>query len=256
MKDLLTIFVEIASEAGEAIMKIYEQADHGIQEKPDKSPLTLADKASNQIINSGLRKAYPDIPIISEENQEIPYSVRKSWTRCWIVDPLDGTKEFIKRNGEFTINIALVEDGRPIAGMVYVPVTRELYFARKGEGAWRQDAGGQRQPLQVCPPDDALLIMAESRSHPSAELEKYRAQRTRDFREVRYIQAGSALKFCLVASGKAHEYPRLGPTMEWDTAAGQAIVEAAGGKVLNFSTREPLMYNKEDLHNPPFIVTA
>lgn len=248
------ILIDIVQRAGDAILQVYEGKNIAVEFKSDESPLTLADKKSNDVINKGLKSHFPSIPIISEENHEIRYSDRKNWEVCWIVDPLDGTKEFIKRNGEFTVNIGLAFHSRIVMGIIYVPVSKETYIGRKGEGAWHIDADGIKTKLQVSKPDNGTFIMAASRSHPSEAFDRYKNNRIKNFQDIEFINAGSSLKFCLVASGEAHEYPRLGPTMEWDTAAGQAIVEAAGGQVLAYPSGNPLMYNKEDLHNPNFIV--
>ena len=244
--------------------------------KSDSSPLTIADQKAHEIIINGL-KAF-ELPILSEEGKNTPYAQRKNWERFWVVDPLDGTKEFIKRNGEFTVNIALVEGGRPILGTIFVPDRRTLYFAAQSFGAYKLESGpfdelqhtpadsdeqarivlGQiveqstRLPMEH--PRQAALTIVGSRSHKTAELEAYVEEKRKAVGEVEFISAGSSLKICLVAEGKADIYPRLGPTMEWDTAAGQAIAEAAGASVLAYDTSKPLMYNKEDLHNSWFIV--
>jgi len=239
----------IARDAGSAIMEIYA-GEFDVELKGDNSPLTCADRASHQVIVEGLQEATPDIPILSEEGRDIPYVERAAWSRFWLVDPIDGTKEFIKRNGEFTVNIALIEDGRVIAGVVYVPAQDTMYFGRLGAGAWKIDGNQDPVKITVRVADESLgLTVVMSRSHPSPELEEY-------LREVKVAEAmpvGSSLKLCVVAEGKADLYPRLGPTMEWDTAAGHAVVEAAGGTVSQVDGA-PLMYNKENLLNPYFIV--
>ena len=239
----------IARAAGRAILGIYER-DFSIAEKEDRSPLTEADLASHRVIVEALQQLTPDLPILSEESASIPFESRRSWHRYWLVDPLDGTKEFIKRNGEFTVNIALVEDGRVAAGVIYVPAQDTLYFGCLEAGCWKGTAGAELAPIKVREADhNTGLTVVMSRSHPSPELEKY-------LQEVNVSEAlpvGSSLKLCVVAEGKADLYPRLGPTMEWDTAAGHAIVEAAGGTVLT-EDGTPLRYNKESLLNPHFIV--
>ena len=239
----------IARDAGSAIMEIYA-GEFDVELKGDNSPLTCADRASHQVIVEGLQEATPDIPILSEEGRDIPYVERAAWSRFWLVDPIDGTKEFIKRNGEFTVNIALIEDGRVIAGVVYVPAQDTMYFGRLGAGAWKIEGHEEPVKITVRAADESLgLTVVMSRSHPSPELEEY-------LREVKVAEAmpvGSSLKLCVVAEGKADLYPRLGPTMEWDTAAGHAVVEAAGGTVSQVDGA-PLMYNKENLLNPYFIV--
>ena len=240
---------DIARDAGSAIMEIYA-GEFNVELKGDSSPLTCADRAAHRVIADGLTAATPAIPILSEEGGDIPFQERAGWSRFWLVDPLDGTKEFIKRNGEFTVNIALVEDGRVIAGVVYVPAQDTLYLGSLEAGCWKSAAGGEVVPIKVRKADhDAGLTVVMSRSHPSTELEKY----LREIKVAEVMPVGSSLKLCVVAEGKADLYPRLGPTMEWDTAAGHAIVEAAGGTVLT-EDGTPLRYNKESLLNPYFIV--
>lgn len=262
----IEIICNIAKDAGLAIMSIYD-GDHEIEYKDDKSPLTAADKASHEVIMAGLQKHFPEIPILSEEGQNIPYAERKNWQRFWLVDPLDGTKEFIKRNGEFTVNIALIENQQPLLGVVYVPAQDKLYWGIVGEGAWISEATvkGTRnkeqdsnleseifnlKPISVREADnDKGLTVVMSRSHPSPELESYLA----NIKVAEALPVGSSLKLCVVAEGKADLYPRLGPTMEWDTGAGQAVVVAAGGTVRRVDG-SALEYNKENLLNPYFIV--
>jgi 3'(2'), 5'-bisphosphate nucleotidase len=242
---------KIARDAGAAIMSVYE-GDHAVEFKDDNSPLTAADRASHDIIVRGLKKHFPDIPVLSEEGRDIPYAQRKDWSRFWLVDPLDGTKEFIKRNGEFTVNIALVEGKTPVMGVVYVPAQDRMYFGVEGKGAFRQEGDKPLEPIRVRTPDlSAGLTVVMSRSHPSAELEDF----LRDIHVAEALAVGSSLKLCAVAEGKADLYPRLGPTMEWDTGAGQALVYAAGGKVVQVDG-SPLEYNKENLLNPYFIVSG
>jgi len=242
----------IARDAGNAIMKIYGEDDFAVEYKSDESPLTAADKASHQVIVTGLEKHFPDIPILSEEGADISYAERKNWQRFWLVDPLDGTKEFIKRNGEFTVNIALIQEGRPVIGVVYVPVQDKMYFGSSEGGCWTQEAGDKPQQIQVRQPDhEAGLTVVMSRSHPSPELEEY----LKGVKIAEALPVGSSLKLCVVAEGLADIYPRLGPTMEWDTAAGHAVAEAAGAKVMT-PEGVPLVYNKENLLNPYFIVSA
>jgi 3'(2'), 5'-bisphosphate nucleotidase len=245
------IVCEIANVAGQAIMSVYD-GDHAVEYKDDKSPLTAADKASHEVIMAGLQKAYPEIPILSEEGAQTPYAERSAWKRFWLVDPLDGTKEFIKRNGEFTVNIALVEEGRVTAGVVYVPANDTMYCGVSGVGCWMSADSGEAVPIQVREADHgAGLTVVMSRSHPSPELEAY----LQDITVAEALPVGSSLKLCVVAEGKADLYPRLGPTMEWDTAAGHAVVEAAGGTVTQVDGT-PLLYNKENLLNPYFIVSG
>lgn len=249
---MLKELADIARDAGAAIMEVYTSGDFDVELKDDNSPLTRADRASHEVIDKGLREIFPDIPILSEEGTATPYAERSQWERFWLVDPLDGTKEFIKRNGEFTVNIALIEKGAPILGVVYVPAQELLYVGRVGEGAWRQQG---QNPVEAISPrtpqkDDGLAVVM-SRSHPSPELEAYLQQIT----VAEAVPVGSSLKLCVVAEGRADLYPRLGPTMEWDTAAGHAVVEAAGGQVLAPGGK-PLRYNKENLLNPYFIVSS
>jgi 3'(2'), 5'-bisphosphate nucleotidase len=239
----------IARDAGAAIMNIYA-GEYNVELKGDNSPLTCADRASHEVIVAGLQQAYPQIPILSEEGRDIPYEVRKHWSRFWLVDPIDGTKEFIKRNGEFTVNIALIVDGLAVAGVVCVPAQAKTYLGIKGQGAWLTVSEQGPGAIQVRTADPAVgLTVVMSRSHPSPELEEY----LHDIKVADALPVGSSLKLCVVAEGKADLYPRLGPTMEWDTAAGHAVVEGAGGTVTTVDG-QPLTYNKENLLNPYFIV--
>lgn len=254
VKNLTTELNQTAIEAGKKILEIYNneslfgQVDH----KADDSPLTLADKAAHHVIQDRLQELTPEIPVLSEEGGNHDYESRKDWNTFWLVDPLDGTKEFIKRNGEFTVNIALIEQGKVIMGVVHVPVQGLTYFASKGLGAFVQKEGEEARPIAVSDfgmKDKGLRIVC-SRSHLSADVEAYIKQ----FDEPEAVSMGSSLKLVLVAEGKADIYPRLGPTMEWDTAAAQIVVEEAGGTVINHETGQPLTYNKENLLNPYFIV--
>lgn len=242
----------LAREAGSKILAIYEGGRTEQQDKADGSPLTAADLASHHAIVDGLRKMTPEWPILSEESAAEDYEVRKHWKKFWLVDPLDGTKEFIKRNGEFTVNIALIEDGKPIMGVVHAPVLGLSYFAEQGGGAFKQ--AGDDKPVFISVArcgEHEKLKMVGSRSHGDARQDDLVAYLGgADFQSM-----GSSLKFCLVAEGSAHIYPRLGPTMEWDTAAAHSVVMEAGGIVCD-AGGEPLRYNKADLHNPPFAVLA
>ena len=259
--------------AGEEIIKIYfrQQADWKVSLKEDRTPLTEADRLSNSVINEGLKKLFPEIPIISEENREIPYDIRRKYEYYWLLDPLDGTKEFLKQNGEFTVNLALIQQGKPVAGFISVPVKGWFYFAVKGRGAYKIEIGekqdgsqGERQIQQVKQDnklqlraaqfsiDDPGLTVLASRSHFDSETRKF----IESLNQPRLESRGSSLKFMMLAEGLGHLYPRLGRTMEWDTAAGQAILEEAGGQVVEFSSRWPLRYNKESLANPPFLATG
>lgn len=263
MKELTDIAVRAAIEAGEAIMKVYSTADFGVEMKSDNSPLTIADRNAHAVIINYLNAT--SIPALSEEDVEpIPYSIRKSWARCWIVDPLDGTKEFIKRNGEFTVNIALIENGIPLFGVIYTPAQDVLHYSVPGVGAFRCDnaiqslsadlIGKNAMKLPLVTPPSAFTIVG-SRSHSSPETEKYVAEMQSTFGAVDFMASGSSLKFCLVAEGKAHSYPRFAPTMEWDTAAGHAILVASGGNVVVWPDQSPLLYNREELLNPWFLAT-
>ncbi|MCK8516229.1 3'(2'),5'-bisphosphate nucleotidase CysQ [Methylonatrum kenyense] len=244
--------IALAREAGDAILAVYNGSDFDVEAKADESPLTAADRASHRVIEAGIRRLTPEIPLLSEEGRDIPYAERRAWDRFWLVDPLDGTKEFIKRNGEFTVNIALIEKGRPVWGVIVAPALDAIYVGMVGDRAWVQHAGGSRKALQVrAPAPGEGHAVVKSRSHPSGELAAF----LDTIQVADSVPVGSSLKFCAVAEGRATLYPRFGPTMEWDTGAGQAIVEAAGGKVvLADGSREPLRYNKESLLNPYFLV--
>lgn len=248
--------------AGKKILEIYEK-DFSIETKSDESPLTEADTAANEVINSYLNRT--GIPIISEENEQLDYSERKEWNKCWIVDPLDGTKEFIKRNGEFTVNIALVENGNPLFGVIYVPVTKELYIGDVYEGkAWKvvvEDDSNIIKQLtkenEIKPSSNKnkdIIRVVGSRSHMNDSTTKFIEELKQEYEKVEIVSKGSSLKFCLVAEGKADVYPRFAPTMEWDTAAGQAICEAVGVKVVDQTTRESMVYNRKNLLNNYFLV--
>jgi 3'(2'), 5'-bisphosphate nucleotidase len=247
MVKLLPLIVEIVEQAGEAILAIYHKGCSA-QEKQDKSPLTEADLVSHHLIVSRL-STLSDLPVLSEESAAIDWPVRKEWKRYWLIDPLDGTKEFLNRNGEFTVNIALIDGGRPVLGVVHVPVLKKTYFAARGVGAFCQEAGRQPVSLHVESSRSGSLRVVGSRSHQSEEMERFLAF----LGDVSLVSMGSSLKFCLVAEGAADLYPRLAPTSEWDTAAAQCIVEEAGGEVLT-DQLQPLMYNtKASLRNSHFI---
>ena len=259
----LQIAIEASLKAGEIIMQVYDTA-FKVELKDDKSPLTEADKRANYIINSFLVPT--NIPIISEENKQIDYSIRKTWETCWIVDPVDGTKEFIKRNGEFTVNIALVTNGRPELGVIYVPATKVLYFGdvRNNQGYKAQlnshnttieEVVKKTNLLQPKGEDSKLIQVVGSRSHMSQETLDFVDSLKGKGNDIEIVSKGSSLKFCLVAEGNADIYPRFAPTMEWDTAAGQAICNAVGIEVISKETEQPLLYNKENLLNPWFIVS-
>lgn len=247
--------IDISKQAGQAILDIYA-TDFEVDYKEDESPLTAADQAANDIIVKALAALYPDIPIISEEIKNMDYEERKSWELCWVVDPLDGTKEFLKRNGEFTVNIALVKNGEPILGVIYVPVKDVTYYNAIGGKAYKQLGTDSANEISAQAADGANIKIVASRSHLNEDTEKFIEEKKKEFSDIDIVAAGSSLKFCLVAEGTAHVYPRFAPTMEWDTAAGQAIVVASGARVLRHPEMTPLDYNKENLLNPYFLVTA
>ncbi|MDT0607830.1 3'(2'),5'-bisphosphate nucleotidase CysQ [Croceitalea rosinachiae] len=251
-------------EAGRAILEVYDKSDYGVTSKEDSSPLTEADLISSKIINEHLTQT--PFPIISEEVKTEKKSLRESWTTCWVVDPLDGTKEFIKRNGEFTVNIALCHDGIPISGVIYTPVTRELYYARvKDEVAFKTVLNenhevtdgffNERDHIQPSTIDRKKIRIVGSRSHMNEDTIDFMTGLKTKYDAVEIVSKGSSLKFCLVAEGKADIYPRFAPTMEWDTAAGHAICNAVGLKVISQDTNDELLYNKESMLNPYFLVT-
>lgn len=260
MREELKIAIEAAVKAGQRILEIYNDpnSDFEVERKADNSPLTIADRAAHCVIVSSLEQL--SIPILSEEGRGVPYEERRDWSRLWIVDPLDGTKEFIKRNGEFTVNIALVEEGVPVLGVIYVPVTGELYYGDQNYGcegraaAFKQSAGGQviSIPFRGGAERTDYIVVA-SRSHLSAETAEFVEWLKAEHSSVEMVSKGSSLKICLVAEGSADVYPRFAPTMEWDTAAGDAILRAAGGVLTHVDNTEPLTYNKMDLLNPYFI---
>ncbi len=263
----LSAIIKISIAAGKAIMNIYEK-DFEVEQKDDQSPLTEADKASNDIIVSRLKEHYPDIPIISEETRQTEYEQRKDWSFCWLVDPLDGTKEFIKRNGEFTVNIALIRDQKPVLGVIYVPAKDELYFcsgevrshklehadATISDGMDLEGIKALSTALPLPNGNDRNYTVVGSRSHMSPETEEFIEQLKEQHGEIDILSRGSSLKICMVAEGKADVYPRFAPTMEWDTGAGQAIAEQSGSVVIDNTTQQPLRYNKENLLNNWFIV--
>jgi len=231
-------------------MNIYN-GNFSIEYKEDKSPLTHADTKANEIICNSLLKAYPSIPILSEENKIETYEIRKNWEYFWLIDPLDGTKEFIKRNGEFTVNIALIHKNEPILGVVYVPVLNDMYIAKKGSGAFKN---GVKLPLDINQNSKKKLTIAASKSHLSKETQAFIDNLAKEAETVEYIFKGSSLKLVMIAEGSADIYPRLAPTMEWDTAAADAIVRESGKMTYQFENRQPVRYNKENLLNPWFIV--
>ncbi len=248
---LLASVIDLARRAGDAILEVYAQP-FDVQRKDDDSPLTAADMAAHRLIVAGLQSLTPSIPVLSEESADIPWDTRRAWQRYWLVDPLDGTREFVKRNGEFTVNIALIEDHRSVLGVVQVPVSGDLYYARQGQGAFRQEhAQSEPQPLRVRRAGSPLVV-AGSRSHGSARQRELMAK----LGGHELVPRGSSLKFCLVARGDADLYLRAGPTSEWDTAAAHCVLEQAGGDVVRFDGK-PLRYNTGDsLLNPEFIAVG
>ena len=250
-KSLVEPIVALAQDAGRAILEVYS-TDFEVQSKDDESPLTQADLASHRWIDAGLRSLTPDIPIISEESGLPGFDERSQWQRYWLIDPLDGTKEFVNRNDEFTVNIALIENHRPTLGVVYVPVFDRTYVGCEGLGAQRRDADGAPTVIQVSESSNVPVRVVGSRSHRSDSLDTY-LQNIGDFDMV---PMGSSLKFCVIAEGGADLYPRLGLTSEWDTAAAQAVVEQAGGSVVTLDGK-PMKYNtKENILNPHFFVVG
>ena len=257
---LLKTAINTSIEGGHAIMEVYA-SDFAVEHKDDKSPLTLADKNCNEVIESFLTKT--NIPILSEEGAKIIYADRKDWQYSWLVDPLDGTKEFVKRNGEFTVNIALIHNGNPIMGVIYVPVKEELYFAMEGLGSFKVNINSVIENLEILISSSDILpinhkrenyVIVGSRSHMSAETEAFFEQKKKEHGNVEVMAVGSSLKLCMVAEGKADAYPRYAPTMEWDTGAGHAIAKYAGFSVKQYNSSEDVVYNKENLLNPWFLV--
>jgi 3'(2'), 5'-bisphosphate nucleotidase len=244
----------LARQAGEAILEVYQRDDFEVRNKEDDSPLTEADLASNGVLLAGLRDLEPELPILSEESREIPYEERKDWDAFWMVDPLDGTKEFIKRNGEFTVNIALIVEGEPALGIVHAPDLDTTYWGVRGVGAFRRE-NGEDTPIHVAEDIEAPLTVVVSRSHLRDADKEFIASMEERYGSVETAPKGSSLKLCLVAEGEADIYPRFGPTMEWDIAAAQAVLVEAGG-VIETSDGTPLEYNKQDLVNPFFIARS
>ena len=256
VSSLVSEVVAIAESAGEAVMTVYAGADLGTRYKEDDSPLTRADLASHRLIKARLEALTPHIPVLSEESKAVPFEERRAWSLFWLVDPLDGTKEFVKRNGEFTVNIALVRGGKPIVGVVHAPALGSTYWAATSLGSFKRTSEGDA-PIHTQRYTEGALRLVASRSHAGAQTEAFVAHLGEDAHigEVDLVAIGSALKLCLVAEGAAHLYPRFGPTMEWDTAAAQCVVEAAGGEVTDLDGRA-LRYNKESLLNPFFLVSG
>ena len=252
---LVSAMRRLSIEAGTAIMAVYERDDMGVRSKDDASPVTEADEAADRLISAGLRAAFPDLPLVTEEQASTHALDARTFL---IVDPLDGTKEFVQRRGDFTVNIALVEDGAPTLGVVYAPAKRRMFLTRSEGGAIEESGGfdpdriGETRPISVSVPDNSGLRVVASKSHRDQATDDYIAR----YGVADLVSAGSSLKFCLVAAGEADFYPRLGPTMEWDTAAGQAVLTAAGGRVVEKETHQPLVYGKTAFRNPFFLAYA
>ncbi len=279
---LLVPLIDLSVSAGEAILDVYEAGDLETEHKADASPLTLADRTSHDLIDEGLRRLTPGVPVLSEEGRDIPWAERRSWTEFWLVDPLDGTKEFIKGNGEFTVNIAFIQGHEPVLGVIYAPVRRVAWFGLTGasdEPAFarrmsaealsefradvvpRGDPQSLGESIAVRERDDRRLTVIASRTHLNEATRAFISRVGAHYDDVQTINVGSSLKLCYLAEGRADLYPRYAPTSEWDTAAGHAIIRAAGGEIYRADPRagrtdEPLAYNKEDLLNPSFVACA
>ena len=249
-KSEIELLNQIVYKAGRKILDIYDTS-FKVEIKSDNSPLTLADKASHSIIEDGLNKHFPELPILSEEGVKISYSERKKWDTFWLIDPLDGTKEFIKKNGEFTVNVALIHNNYPVFGSVYAPYLDELFWGHEQIGAFKINDEKIEKKIKVNSNSKNKRIVI-SRSHPNENVINFISE----YENHELIRMGSSLKLCCIADGKADIYPRLGPTSEWDIAASQCIVEQAGGTVLEYHTNQRLSYNKENILNPFFIVRA
>jgi len=249
LRSLIEPVVALAEEAGRAILEVYA-TDFDVQSKDDESPLTQADLASNRRIVAGLGALTPELPIITEESGLPDFEQRRGWERYWLIDPLDGTKEFVKRNGEFTVNIALIDSGRPVFGVVHVPVMQKTYVGCEGVGAQLRQRDRPAAPIHVNPKSRQPVRVVGSRSHRGASLDAYLAR----LGDHEIVPMGSSLKFCVVAEGGADLYPRLGPTSEWDTAAAQAVVEQAGGRVVTLDGKAMTYNSKSDILNPHFFV--
>ena len=251
LKELLDPVIQIAYQAGKVIMEVYD-AGFSVEKKSDQTPVTEADMAANKVIETSLKELTPHLPILTEEAKPTPYSERKKWARYWLIDPLDGTREFIKRNGEFTVNIALIDGDESVMGVVYAPVLGVIYYAAKGQGAFKQDSTNEPQAIHVNDNCTGKTVVACGRSHPTEQVINFLG----NLGEHEILRVGSALKSCMVAEGKADLYPRLGPTSEWDTAAAQCVVEEAGGAITD-TKMQRLRYNtKDDLLNPDFFVAG
>lgn len=246
--------IKIAKDAGQAIMEVYAKDSFKQQTKEDNSPVTEADFKAHHVIIDGLKKAFPEIPAFSEESADITYEDRKNWKEYFLIDPLDGTKEFIKRNDEFTVNIALIRNQIPVLGVVYAPALELLYYNTDSDSAFKEHEG-KKERLPTGKSDKERFVMVASRSHMNDQTKAFLEDLKCKYDHVDLVSMGSSLKLCLVAEGAADAYPRLGPTSEWDTAAAHAVVKASGGEVYQYGTKEPLVYNKENILNPSFEVT-
>lgn len=249
LPQLLPEVIALAREAGRTILEVYGKSSYAVSEKEDRSPLTEADLRSEKLILAGLRRIAPEIPVLSEETGQVPWATRRAWSRLWVVDPLDGTREFIGRNGEFTVNIALVQDGRAVLGVVHAPALGRTYFGCEGAGSFRSDAEAAGRPVRVAKRGPGPVRVVGSRSHRGSSLDAFLER----VGPHELVEVGSSLKLCLVAEGAADVYPRLGPTCEWDTAAGQCVLEQAGGQVVTLEG-QPLSYNsRAEVLNPSFV---
>lgn len=246
---ILPDVIKVADAASEKVLHIYE-SNFKVEYKEDQSPITAADVASHEVIIHGLRSISRDIPILSEEGKSIPWEERRHWHRFWLIDPIDGTKDFTQRTGEFTVNIALIENGEPVMGVVTAPALKEAYWGVVGEGAYKRDRTGKVHRIRVAEPKDAKRVVA-SKNHLNEETRQF----IDTLGEHDLVQAGSSLKFCRIAEGHADIYPRLGPTCEWDTAAAHAVLLAAGGRIETLEG-DPLKYGKEDVLNPFFVAAG
>lgn len=260
MEKLLNVAIEAALKAGVLIMDVYENQEFKVSIKDDNTPVTIADKKANDVIVHYL--ASTEIPVISEESEQLDYNIRKNWNLCWVVDPLDGTKEFIKKNGEFTVNIALVKDGKPLLGVIYVPVQKKLYYAdvttKKSYRMVLDDTSStiseiKQNAIAIHPvKEEKIIKIATSRSHKNQAIKDLYTSLKNQGEQVTLLPVGSSLKFCMLAEGTANYYPRFAPTMEWDTAAGHAICNAVGIQIIEYEKNTELIYNKKSLKNPWF----
>jgi len=248
IKKYIPLIIDAARDAGIKILEVYNSEDFGVEEKGDHSPLTKADQLAHETIVEKLKET--ELPILSEEGAKIPYEERKEWEYFWMVDPLDGTKEFIKKNGEFTVNIALIHNQKPILGVVYAPVLDKLYFGGEGIGAFKSENMDPQVELKIIENENGAKRIVASRSHLNEETKKYIEQ----YKDAETVSMGSSLKFMLIADSEADIYPRFAPTMEWDTAAANAVLRGLNIEVINMEDNKPLRYNKENLLNPNFLV--